>query len=523
MESFSVHLLSNVSPGLFPDNSPSKFSTYLANEINLPEGEWEVGVRQIMYPTHVATTSMDDKIDVYKYEESYRNLLPHPSRDKVNLQTFGASININGKQPFPSTSTLDSVADYVLQQVNASVWSKQKGVLKMEYDRASKKFILHIDHEDILVAFTNDLTKLLGFTKTNFVKGIHSASSQFTNPKVNLNDIKMNLYDLTTFESESHELVLSIDQKGSVSYIKSIPRNYKDTLPDEYHDEPTFRFGVHVNSGMIKTTAESTSHKSFESHEKKVLFYSFDSASTKKFDLESIYAHHEGKVVPIPKQPLLNVKKEQSTSETPNPIREIKRVRVTFYYDHARDIARGFEKMPIASFSIDTKKQLRKPTDLIPKLNEQSKTYQYKFHFDTTQQRFMLTLGNKYGLRLNKSLASILGFESNPNVIYEPNTKITAQEFPILNRGITALYVYTNIIQSVYIGDVQAPLLLTCPFKNKESKDDVHQLEFLNPYYAPLNRSVVNQIDIAIYDDSGSLIPFLYGKTKLSLDFRRKS
>ena len=310
-ESFSVHLLSNVSPDLFPNNSPSKFSTYLANEINLPEGEWEVGVRQIMYPTHVATTSMDDKIDVYQYVKSYRKQLPDPSPEKIDLRTFDANMSMNEKEPLPATSELDSVTDFVIQQVKSSV--------------------------------------------------------------------------------------------------------------------------------------------------------------------------------------------------------------------QTQDMARRFEKTPIASFSIDTKKQLRKPTDLIAKLNEKSKTYQYKFHFDKIQQRFTLTLGSEYGLHLNKSLASILGFEFDPNLIYDPNTKVTAPEFPVLNRGITALYVYTNIIQSVYIGDVQAPLLLTCPFKNKDSKDDVHQLEFLNPYYVPLNRSVVNQIDIAIYDDSGSLIPFLYGKTKLSLDFRRKS
>ena len=97
-----------------------------------------------------------------------------------------------------------------------------------------------------------------------------------------------------------------------------------------------------------------------------------------------------------------------------------------------------------------------------------------------------------------------------------------AAEFPILDRNIMALYVYTNIIDSIYIGDVKAPLLLTCPFK-RSSKTNVHQLEFLNPCFVPLNRTRINQIDIAIYDDAGTLVPFLFGKTNMSLEFRRRA
>lgn len=42
------------------NNSPSRFSTNLANEINLSGGDLEMPVRHIMYPTHVATTGSDE-------------------------------------------------------------------------------------------------------------------------------------------------------------------------------------------------------------------------------------------------------------------------------------------------------------------------------------------------------------------------------------------------------------------------------------------------------------------------------
>ena len=39
-------------------------------------------------------------------------------------------------------------------------------------------------------------------------------------------------------------------------------------------------------------------------------------------------------------------------------------------------------------------------------------------------------------------------------------------------------------------------------------------MEFLNPTYVPLNMKTISQINVCIYDDAGTLISFLYGKTK---------
>ena len=79
----------------------------------------------------------------------------------------------------------------------------------------------------------------------------------------------------------------------------------------------------------------------------------------------------------------------------------------------------------------------------------------------------------------------------------------------------------SNIVNTVYVGDVKAPLLLTCPFR-KDPNSNVNQLEFLNPTFTKLNRSTIRQIDIEIYDDAGALVPFLYGRTLLTLEFRKR-
>ena len=89
-----------------------------------------------------------------------------------------------------------------------------------------------------------------------------------------------------------------------------------------------------------------------------------------------------------------------------------------------------------------------------------------------------------------------------------------------MQRSITTLYTYSNIVEVVHVGDVKAALLLACPFiTDKDSH--VRQIEFLRPTYCKVNRQRLKQIDVEITDDAGDLIPFLYGKTVITLHFRQ--
>lgn len=518
MEGFTVHLVSNVSPNLFPDNNPSKFSTNLARELDLSEGEWEVGVRHIMYPTHVSTTSTEDKINIYQEKKYYRDLLPPPPRDddKHDLKNFAQTINVNVK-------TYPAVPEDICKEVNETEWSKDRNLLKLEYKSTSGSFVLTIFHSDIAVKMTDDLAKYLGFEAKLFTKGTYWAAQRFKKDRTgDFVEVKLHLFDIATLERKHQIMGSWWDFLGHKQYACDIPRNFKERSSPEKvaaaADTSTFHFAVHVNTGKIIITPLSKLTKTFLPSEKRILFYSFDKRATEAYGLDSIYVFDEVNEKKIPVQPKLQ------DYDMNSPLYYMKDIEVTFYYDHSRDdIVVDLEKLPMASLSMDTKKELKDPNHLLPKLNSaNAKTYGYSFKYDKVKKRFILTTGSKYALQLSPSLASILGYESKSDFIYRQNTITTAPECPILNRNITALYVYTNIIEPVYVGNVRAPLLLSCPFKVKDNKDKVNQIEFLNPCYTPINRSTINQIDIAIYDDAGALIPFLYGKSKLSLDFRRK-
>ena len=77
--------------------------------------------------------------------------------------------------------------------------------------------------------------------------------------------------------------------------------------------------------------------------------------------------------------------------------------------------------------------------------------------------RFCLHIGETHHVEMSPSLSSILGFtQDDIQSAKKFNTKIKASLFPILDRGINNLYVYSNIVESVFVGNVKAPLMLTC-------------------------------------------------------------
>lgn len=524
-DSFTVHLLSNVSPGLFPDNNASKFSTNLANELDLSEGEWEVAVRQIMHPTRIATTTEEDVIHVYKYKDVYRNILSLPSENVSSLEEMGNVIDLSppkGKKP-------PDMLQHLLNTVNNSIWSKEKEVLKLEYNEQLKHFIIHIFSSDIVVWLNDNTRKYLGFREGHhaFEKGSSWAYTLFKKDVTPPKDLKLYLCDLTTLEQETFNLLKSWDvNRREYCYRKIIPNKFKETLPQKDFVEPFFSFGVFPHEGLIKMFQLQPFPEKFKKYEKKIAFIRFNSLVRSTLEMNDIYSMNDFKpdiaetgnlILNVMKKPVLI----NETFDNSGHYIALQSISVTFYYVSVmKELVRDLEEKPMISITVNKDKEIEKPTEMVPLLNSMHDTYHYRFSYDVVTQRFEIFVGQKYAIQLSKSLSSILGFNSTEP--FHSNTSHRATTFPLMKRAITALYVYCNIVDAVYIGDVKAPLLLTCPFKRSDSFNIVHQQEFLNPCYVPLNRAHINQIDIAIYDDAGSLIPFLYGKTKLSLDFRRK-
>ena len=120
-------------------------------------------------------------------------------------------------------------------------------------------------------------------------------------------------------------------------------------------------------------------------------------------------------------------------------------------------------------------------------------------------------------IRFSPKLAEMLGLEGGtytdtPGIYYAP-------KMIDVHQGFYSLYVYCDLVESVVVGDVLAPLLRIVPMKGKPSETIVRAFD--NIQFKPLQRNHFNLVEIDIRDDTGKVVLFNRGKVVITLAFRR--
>ena len=529
---FNILLVSNVSADTFPNNTPSQFSTILADDIALPGGDWEVAVTNIMYPSNIASTTEEDKIEIFKYKDTYRTLLPVPERGEH--ESFLNRVTVSLNLPITQTSvkvkkkviTMSSLKKDVnlLEYMNSAFkTSKVDNLIKLKESKSKKgtKYILEVLKKDIVSILHPELRAYLGFKDDKPVlKGTHWAWS-FFNPKATPpkkeNQIIV-LLDLRTQVKEHCRFKRSFQvehgAKGSkteqVFYTTELPLKFKEGKDDDLYWEPTLTLSMNPVKGKISLMKSKEIPADIATFERSVTFIRFDPTTIKTFGLEPLY------IADFTRSSTFTI------DFTPISIDKAKTVvdsEVDIYFEGIRELDSSMVDEPIATFKVDSDTAFKDPSSYLQPLNKKASAYNYKFEYDAQRQRYSVRTGKDTFLRLSPTLATILGFSNLADNVILPGGVISAGDCPVIDRAITSLYCYTNVVQSVYVGNVKAPLLLSCPYK-KDPNSNVTQVEFLNPTYRKLNRNTLHQIDIAIYDEAGALVPFLFGKSSLNLHFR---
>ena len=90
-----------------------------------------------------------------------------------------------------------------------------------------------------------------------------------------------------------------------------------------------------------------------------------------------------------------------------------------------------------------------------------------------------------------------------------------------INHGFRSLYVYCDICEPQFVGDVMVPLLRTVAVEG-ERGDYITRIYDV-PHYIPVSLNGINTIEINIKDDTGVDVPFIDGKVMCKLHFRPKS
>ena len=90
-----------------------------------------------------------------------------------------------------------------------------------------------------------------------------------------------------------------------------------------------------------------------------------------------------------------------------------------------------------------------------------------------------------------------------------------------LHHNLSNLYVYSDIASFTYIGDTVAHILHIVPFYQNSETGYIYK-EFKTLHYVAVSKSVIDQVHLTIKTESGSVVPFVTGKTILELHFHRK-
>ena len=90
-----------------------------------------------------------------------------------------------------------------------------------------------------------------------------------------------------------------------------------------------------------------------------------------------------------------------------------------------------------------------------------------------------------------------------------------------ITAGYQSLYIYTDIAYPSLIGDTCAPILRIIEVPRRYKFGETVHINYEKPHYRKLITNSFETIEISIYDDTGNLIPFQFGRVNLTLHMKK--
>lgn len=160
--------------------------------------------------------------------------------------------------------------------------------------------------------------------------------------------------------------------------------------------------------------------------------------------------------------------------------------------------------------------------DIIKELYLEEHKDKIKFEFNPVTKRVVVSVKDKARVIFDDGLAQLLGFE--PVEIKSPDIDIAVvTESPYVadpSAHYRILMVYTDIVAPQIVGDVLAPLLRIVNVTGKDGEVIIAQYD--RPHYLPVNRKIIDTLEIVIRTHTGELTPFQRGRSYVKLHFRQK-
>ena len=496
-DDFHIFLASNTNPDTFPNNSSSSFTTLFSNNIEVP-GTWEAGAKSVTYPNDIFTTDGTEKLHVCK------NTVPtferkFPSKDEKYYDLSPYELGIK-KDTMMTSSQL-------VTAFNATEIAR-KGVVKLSLNQEKKKFILDVYCDDALIGISGSMRNFMAITTpwtTTFTRGTYWGN-RVIDKKTDKWKVEslcriwvFPLFRLSYDEFQVCEADDDMDLKQMIGDINGYlrPRTalgfafYTTAIPEKNKVELT-------NKPSTVTSLEYN-------------LVAINDAGQDMFNMNPLYFDESS---------MLYFRNEYKAHGTYSKSKYLKKkpIVIRFYSRKIQNFVPCIPKTP-TEYTFP-RKVYKTAAELLKFLQGlQSSKYDFAFSYNEDTNRFSLKVGKDTCVRMTDVISYIIGLKVEE---YYYNNTYDGIWAPALDRAIDNLFVYNNLTEPVYVGNVKSPLLCIAPREVKRSGgSNTHMFD--SPVYMPLTRNQFNQIEITITDGSGTIVPFMEGKTILTLHFRRKT
>jgi len=141
------------------------------------------------------------------------------------------------------------------------------------------------------------------------------------------------------------------------------------------------------------------------------------------------------------------------------------------------------------------------------------------FRWNPWLRKVQLVIADKEGsVFMSDDLVSLFGFENNGP--FKSGKHFATHTFDLYSN-MRMLYIYSDIASYSLVGDTKAPLLRVCDTDGEYGQ--MVQKIFTHPQYVPLARNDFDTIEVNISNELGKPVPFEFGKSVVTLHFRRRN
>jgi hypothetical protein len=142
------------------------------------------------------------------------------------------------------------------------------------------------------------------------------------------------------------------------------------------------------------------------------------------------------------------------------------------------------------------------------------------FAWEPWVRKIKLNISSNAGVfHMSKALATMLGFDKEGP--YTESGKYYADRTFDMHANLRMMYIYSDIASYSLVGDTKVPLLRV--IDSQGAYGQMVSTTFTHPHYVPLARSDLETIEINISNELGKPVPFEFGKSVVTLHFRRKN